>query len=235
MEIREMENMEMENREIRKHNITRYCPTGGQDNILRNDKTYNDGREKTSHLSPPPSFLPTPMSHIPAAPSDFNFDDLDDILAATSEHCYCRGGNERSCDNLCPSLYECGVHYCPLLCHPDPCGPCPYAPDQVLKCQCGKFYLQELPVTKRMNCTDPLPLCYLKCDKRYGCGHKCTQLCHTGPCPPCTGFVSVVCRCGKPAKTIGCSNLGSVPVGGFLCHRRCKESLSCGSHRAVQI
>ena len=167
------------------------------------------------------------------------FEDLDylgDISDIVEDKCYCKGGQKGSCSNLCPSLYGCGVHYCPLLCHPDPCGPCPYSPEEVQNCQCGKFTLNELPVIKRNKCTDFLPLCSLRCDKPYGCGHKCPQLCHAGPCPPCTGVISVKCRCGKGhANVIECANLGTVPLGGFSCHRRCQKKLSCLIHRAVQI
>lgn len=37
------------------------------------------------------------------------------------------------------------------------------------------------------------------------CSHRCTVLCHPGPCPPCSQTISVSCECNKSnLRTIRC-------------------------------
>ena len=70
------------------------------------------------------------------------------------------------------------------------------------ECFCGKETNPEvhpwlIPHSCGNQCSKPLI---------PNCGHKCTLLCHPGPCPVCPQVISTSCRCGKsPLKSIRCS------------------------------
>ena len=60
-----------------------------------------------------------------------------------------------------------------------------------------------------------------------GCIHKCVELCHPGPCPPCTAVVQILCPCGKERKSAKCGD-------NFLCNNVCGKFLGCGVHTCSQ-
>lgn len=57
------------------------------------------------------------------------------------------------------------------------------------------------------------------------CGHKCTLLCHPGPCPPCAQYAVTSCKCGKsPAKSVRCAEKL------WECQNKCELLLPCKEH-----
>lgn len=61
--------------------------------------------------------------------------------------------------------------------------------------------------------------------QRPQCVHKCTLLCHPGPCPPCVAQVTRNCGCGKTSQTVKCAL--EKPL---LCEAICNKILNCGVH-----
>ncbi|KAL5961917.1 Transcriptional repressor NF-X1 [Taenia solium] len=45
------------------------------------------------------------------------------------------------------------------------------------------------------------------------CPHTCTELCHPGPCPPCTALVQLHCPCGRVVRTSRCGEEPPEPCG----------------------
>ncbi|XP_063241650.1 protein shuttle craft [Bacillus rossius redtenbacheri] len=91
-------------------------------------------------------------------------------------------------------------------------------------CFCGK--VQE----PKWNRQDTPHSCGEMCgksraDKRPDCAHRCTLLCHPGPCPPCLAQVNRNCGCGKISRVVKC---GDKPL---LCDAVCEKVLNCGVHK----
>mmetsp|Transcript_129503 Transcript_129503/g.242242 ORF Transcript_129503/g.242242 Transcript_129503/m.242242 type:complete len:1082 (+) Transcript_129503:118-3363(+) len=66
------------------------------------------------------------------------------------------------------------------------------------------------------------------CEKDRGCPHRCTALCHPGPCPPCTAVGPPgQCYCGEEIReTTRCGEPTS-----WSCGAVCGKMLSCGRHQ----
>ncbi|KAK6707515.1 hypothetical protein SNK04_008498 [Fusarium graminearum] len=135
-----------------------------------------------------------------------------------------------SCENACGRTYDCNVHRCQLPCHPQDELPahCPFSPDVVTQCPCGKTPLKELMDDSRQSCSDPIPHCERKCEKKLDCGHVCQSLCHTGDCDPCTGVMEVDCRCGRVTSETMCHG---AEIQHPLCFKICQANRNCGRHR----
>ncbi|KAJ4450805.1 hypothetical protein ANN_02235 [Periplaneta americana] len=93
------------------------------------------------------------------------------------------------------------------------------------RCFCGKVREPE------WNRVDAAHTCGQMCgrsrtDKRPDCTHRCTLLCHAGPCPPCASQVSRSCGCGKKMQIVKCGS--DQPL---LCGAECGKALSCGVHQ----
>ena len=73
-----------------------------------------------------------------------------------------------------PSLYKC---FCGRVTNP---AQLRSKGDMSVPHSCGE------PCRKRLNTSSESP-----------CQHKCPQLCHPGPCPPCPVMVTRKCPCGK--------------------------------------
>lgn len=101
--------------------------------------------------------------------------------------------------------------------------------------QCREQFMpEERPSNYECFCrkeTNPIPQPWLiphSCGEICGkslqpnCGHKCTLLCHPGPCPPCSQYAFVKCKCGKsPEKSVRC-------VEKFWeCNKKCGVVLKC--------
>ncbi|VDN03530.1 unnamed protein product, partial [Thelazia callipaeda] len=171
--------------------------------------------------------------------------------------CYC-GDQERvlpctawnartalfSCGAPCTGMYSCGVHKCELKCHDrngqDNCGLCSLSPEKKEHCPCGQSRIVDL-VKKRTSCTDPIPTCKNVCNKVLTCGpkdqpHRCAQLCHVGPCPPCSLNSSITCRCTSLKTSIPCQEFVLYSdENPYLCERRCKKMKSCQNHRCQTV
>lgn len=134
-----------------------------------------------------------------------------------------------SCHNICKRSFDCGKHSCERQCHSqDLDSPrCPWSPDVVSRCPCGRAMLADLSEQKRDSCKDPIPSCKKKCLKKLACSHTCQQVCHSGECMPCLAVASIGCRCGRVQSPTVCHQGKEEPP---QCMRACKATLSCGRH-----
>ncbi|KAK3300043.1 uncharacterized protein B0H64DRAFT_379796 [Chaetomium fimeti] len=89
---------------------------------------------------------------------------------------------------------------------------------------------------------DPKPIpglsphtCGQTCSKsRAGCPHRCSLMCHAGPCPPCTLMgPTQSCFCGKHTATRKC--IETDYRKNWSCQDRCGDLLPCGEHRCTRI
>jgi len=62
---------------------------------------------------------------------------------------------------------------------------------------------------------------------REDCVHKCVDLCHPGPCPPCTVMMPLSCPCGKQSWTGRCGEQ-------TVCGKECDKLLNCELHHCKQ-
>ncbi|KAL9597478.1 MAG: hypothetical protein Q9219_005111 [cf. Caloplaca sp. 3 TL-2023] len=133
------------------------------------------------------------------------------------------------CSNTCQREYDCGKHRCEKSCHAQDEKPahCPRSPEVVRHCPCGKTALDRISSIPRQNCTDPIPNCDQKCQKRLVCGHTCQQVCHSDACMPCLMTVPISCRCGRVQTSTLCHQGREEKP---QCVRPCKATLNCGRH-----
>mmetsp|Transcript_31318 Transcript_31318/g.30978 ORF Transcript_31318/g.30978 Transcript_31318/m.30978 type:complete len:726 (+) Transcript_31318:439-2616(+) len=143
------------------------------------------------------------------------------------------GVKEISCGNKCEKMLSCGNHKCQKICHEEYCGDCEFLPSKVSTCPCGKNSLDLLLIEPRSSCLDPIPSCYMPCNKTLPCGHSCKVSCHIGKCPPCTLKQEVPCRCGLSQGFLTCSELTSGKT--LLCNKPCNTKKSCKKHRCQEI
>jgi transcriptional repressor NF-X1 len=66
-------------------------------------------------------------------------------------------------------------------------------------------------------------------NKDLECKHKCTQLCHPGPCAMCETMVTRSCKCGRNKFQIKCSSLKKPK-----CELVCNKDLNCGLHKCLR-
>jgi len=133
------------------------------------------------------------------------------------------------CDNVCSREFDCGHHSCQKPCHPqdEDAGHCPFSPDVVTHCPCGKTPLESMAEGLRQSCRDPIPHCDEPCYKTLPCGHHCRNKCHTGSCDPCFAYIDITCRCGRTTVN-GICHQGTIEHP--QCFRICKAQLNCGRH-----
>ena len=133
------------------------------------------------------------------------------------------------CGSSCERLFDCGKHRCERRCHTQELHTphCPWSPDVVTRCPCGKSLLEDISSTRRETCEDSIPICDKQCSKPLECGHPCQQVCHPGECMPCFLKVEISCRCGRTKSTSICHQGTEEPP---QCMRTCKAILNCGRH-----
>lgn len=134
------------------------------------------------------------------------------------------------CEELCRRIFDCGIHECSMACHVQDELPshCPFAPDTVTHCPCGKTPLDELLEHPRGSCNDEIPHCEKPCERLLACGHLCKAKCHVGDCGFCNEIMDISCRCGRTSSKSLCHQ-GDVQHP--LCLRACQANLSCGRHK----
>jgi transcriptional repressor NF-X1 len=136
-----------------------------------------------------------------------------------------------NCGAECRRPFDCGVpkHFCETRCHVQEPLPahCPFSPDVVTHCPCGKTSLDTLLPDSRVNCSAPIPHCREKCLKDLQCGHSCQEICHQGECRPCLQKVQITCRCGRTTSDTVCHQGTEEPPS---CTRVCRSTLNCGRH-----
>ncbi|PSN51156.1 Protein shuttle craft [Blattella germanica] len=67
-------------------------------------------------------------------------------------------------------------------------------------------------------------------DKHPECTHRCTLLCHPGPCPTCVAQVNRSCGCGKKSQAVKCGS--DQPL---LCGAECGKQLNCTLHYCKEM
>lgn len=140
-----------------------------------------------------------------------------------------------NCTKMRSVAYNCGNHTFVEGCIAPPTidkkRQCPFAPNLLTTCPCGKTNLDVLSC-KREQCTDPIPTCENMCDKPLKCGkHKCPFTCHTGPCmDPCIQIEKSLCACERKSYLIPCK-FTDIPH----CNYKCESLMSCRRHRCMDI
>ncbi|CAK0870015.1 unnamed protein product [Prorocentrum cordatum] len=65
------------------------------------------------------------------------------------------------------------------------------------------------------------------CGRDRGCPHPCPELCHPGPCPPCTAVGSAgQCHCGREHR----ERMRCGDPARWSCGDTCGRPLGCGEH-----
>ena len=138
-----------------------------------------------------------------------------------------------SCETTCQRSFDCSKHSCSRLCHPQDLEAvgCPFSPEAVKACPCGKTPLSQILVRPRASCEDPVPNCDEKCLTPFACGHTCQEICHAGSCPPCPLSRETECRCGRARLPVACADQEMTPL---RCDRPCKAPLNCGRHECSE-
>ena len=104
------------------------------------------------------------------------------------------------------------------------------------RCHCGKM-------SYRLRCGESDlggRSCNQVCNLELGCGaHKCSQICHEGPCLECEILVKQHCYCGRVTEDRLCGSgeldTGSSRGGRFSCETACGKELPCGNHRCTLL
>lgn len=91
-------------------------------------------------------------------------------------------------------------------------------------CFCGKTK------NPQFNRNDLAHSCGELCERKFGCEHPCTQLCHPGPCPSCQATVTRYCGCGRSSRIMQCSQKDVIK-----CSEICAKTLNCGIHSCPDI
>uniref|UniRef100_A0A3P8XS24 Transcriptional repressor NF-X1 n=1 Tax=Esox lucius TaxID=8010 RepID=A0A3P8XS24_ESOLU len=163
------------------------------------------------------------------------------VCGRTSKPMRCGQAAAIRCDERCGAVLNCDVHSCTQVCHSGPCQPCPQQVQQV--CYCGVVSRDALCGTDK-ECFDGSGhfSCQKTCGKMLDCeAHRCQQVCHSGPCPPCPRSPRLVrtCPCGQTplAKLL---ELGyperrwcSEPIPS--CGKTCSKPLPCGSSDSIHM
>ena len=134
------------------------------------------------------------------------------------------------CLGSCDRLFDCGTHRCSKTCHAqdEQSAHCPYSPDLISSCPCGKTELDKLLNSPRQSCQDPIPHCDEPCLKVLPCGHECQAKCHIGDCGSCNMAIEIACRCGRTTTPSLCHQ-GDMQRP--LCMRVCQANLNCARHK----
>lgn len=139
-----------------------------------------------------------------------------------------------SCKDLRVVEYACGQHSFVESCKPAPSLSrqiqCPFAPEILRSCPCGRTPLKELGQTRK-KCTDHITTCESRCGKKLACGkHNCPYQCHEGECmDPCLQFDKTKCLCESRTFLIPCP-FHEDP----RCNTKCESLMSCRRHRCSE-
>jgi transcriptional repressor NF-X1 len=131
----------------------------------------------------------------------------------------------------CGKVLSCKLHKCNKSCHGNTadCGPCTVeVPGKTNYCFCGKSSRPVLcpRIERQFTCGEI-------CNQALSCGnHKCTRLCHEGPCDGCKTsvekFPGTTCSCGSStglSNSVRTSCLDPIPKCTKICG---KPRSSCG-------
>ena len=98
-------------------------------------------------------------------------------------------GSDTACKTICNKVLNCRKHQCKELCHEGDCKPCA---NYNLYCDCTRTF-------EHFDCISDIPKngsrCKFRCNVVLDCGnHKCTEVCHSGDCKPCTVIETTTCQ-----------------------------------------
>ncbi|CAF1054607.1 unnamed protein product [Adineta ricciae] len=147
------------------------------------------------------------------------------LCGRESQTIMCSSNSLIKCENKCGKLKSCQHHYCELVCHPRECEPC----DHLVKQVCSSHGTErEVPCTVETG-DRKIYTCGEICEKLLECGqHRCTKICHDGPCTDCLFLPEncKTCACGKTTmdnqQRMSC--IDPLPT----CDKPCDKILSCG-------
>lgn len=180
-----------------------------------------------------------------------------------TRHCYCQKSSKfifcdevkstevavlpYACSKVCGTKFNECEHLCQDSCHSPEASQhmlCPYSPEMITKCPCGRTDIAKLDETPRTKCTDPIPACENLCGKTFklNCQHavKCIQKCHEGTCEStgklmCDKEEMRSCRCGAEKQRIFCNGTLKSWTRQILCESKCFAHNSCGRHRCNAV
>ncbi|ODV90541.1 hypothetical protein CANCADRAFT_19649, partial [Tortispora caseinolytica NRRL Y-17796] len=98
-------------------------------------------------------------------------------------------GTKPTCQRVCQALLNCHTHKCGKTC-----------------CSGERHWAKRTASRRRRDFNsdaasiEPEHICTRVCDKLLPCGsHRCTNICHRGPCQPCLEaiFEEIECNCGR--------------------------------------
>lgn len=140
-----------------------------------------------------------------------------------------------SCGQVCGKRRGHGCpHPCEAVCHPGPCNPCS-AMGPVRYCGCGRTsYRNRCGQSDGGNASQSS--CGEVCGKPLSCGikaHRCTKVCHAGPCGPCERLVVQHCYCGRKAEPRLCTGIGGAGRAASSKYLRVGDSGGAGPGIAV--
>ncbi|CAF0842233.1 unnamed protein product [Adineta steineri] len=104
-----------------------------------------------------------------------------------------------------------------------------YSTNPIYTCFCHKrvnpvFQPADTPHSCGAECARRLNI------KSNDCNHRCSELCHPGPCPTCTAMIKRSCLCGRETRTIMCSSNLIIK-----CENKCGKRKSCRHHNCELI
>lgn len=144
--------------------------------------------------------------------------------------CFCRKVRDppfdpwltpHSCGEVCGRSLGC-EHECVLLCHPGRCPPCPRTVPKA-PCFCGAS-------TEPRRCGARQYTCGRVCGRLLECkAHRCTSVCHAGPCTTCYRKSRQPCRCGRGEQERPCS------TPAWECTEVCGRVRSCKFHTCTRV
>ncbi|KAI9345591.1 hypothetical protein BDR26DRAFT_140120 [Obelidium mucronatum] len=138
-----------------------------------------------------------------------------------------------SCGNTCNRTVNC-IHPCQEICHGGACLPCREVIE--VSCHCQKE-------SSLYDCSEGISSfeCGKICERILSCSHhQCQELCHPGPCKPCTSITEQACNCGKSTRSVQCSSNSSSDQPAtlnskFSCNQPCNLDYNCGKHKCQEI
>lgn len=101
-------------------------------------------------------------------------------------------------------------------------------PNPTFVCYCGKRKTPALePGVTPGSCNDTC----LRPRGAYGsdCPHRCTEICHPGPCAPCRVPIPTKCFCGRETMVTRCGEVKQTPSCGNICGKQRECGHKCRS------
>jgi NF-X1-type zinc finger protein NFXL1 len=120
----------------------------------------------------------------------------------------------------------CAIHMyvCYMCAHVCKCALCKHrGPFDHSFFGCAVLYIMQV---RRVPCSERGFQCGRVCGRPLGCGrHKCSRVCHDGPCGTCPSQGLRTCPCGKQEyQGLPCTESPQV------CGNTCDKLLPCGLH-----